>query len=68
MRLIEIMRAGAQVSFLGHRGSGRDLDFSQIVNIDPATQTGLMAQREVPRDGDSDTLVDKCGAIDFHPK
>src|SRR2546423_3546735 len=61
----EIVTASAQVNFLCNRGSLADFDFAQAVSVGAISETGAVAQREVPRNFNSRALMDEWLAFDL---
>ena len=62
------MRAGAEICFLGDGGARADLNLAQTVGIGPIAETGVIVQRQVPRNRDPRALMNKRFAINLRVK
>ena len=68
VRIVEVVRARAQIRFLGDGGARADLDLAEAVGVGAITQRGAVVQREFPGTLDARTRMDLRPPVQPAPK
>ena len=62
------MASGAEINFLGDGGALADFNFAQRIGIGTVTETGTVAQSEIPRDRNPRARMHERCALDLRLK
>jgi hypothetical protein len=65
MGIVEVVRPGTKVDFLGHHALPAELDLTQCIEIGTVANATLVMKRDVPRHLNSSPLMYKWGSFDF---